>query len=137
MIAHPDNSTVCNGGTAIFTCIIDILNVSINTRDIKWQRIREDHNTTVMISHGVRRFNVVNNISEGTLTSVVMITNVRSTDMGPYWLELKITNESMTSDTGFLNVPNGMYVRRVYPFTGLDWTTGLSFLFLCTFKRLS
>ena len=46
-----------------------------------------------------------------TLTSVLMITDVRSIDIGPYWCVLMITDElTMESNIAFLNiVPNGMY----------------------------
>ena len=119
MIIQPDNTTVCKGGsinpTAVFTCEMEILNVNVSLVDVKWWRIRNDLNggsvNITVNTQALARLNVNNSISQGTLTSVLMITNVRSTDIGPYWCVLMITNELvMASNMAFLNIPNGTYV---------------------------
>ena len=115
VITQPDNATVCEGGTAVFTCTINITNATIDTMDAKWWRIRTDlNNDSVDVpvsTHALPRLNINNSISQNTLTSTLMITDVRSTDIGPYWCVLMITNElTMASNMAFLNiVPNGMY----------------------------
>ena len=116
VITQPNNTTICEGGTAVFTCVMDILNVSVSLADVKWWRTRTDlglnrYSVNVIIStQGLARLSLNNNISQDTLTSALMITNVRSSDIGPYWCVLMITNESMmASNIAFLNIaPNGM-----------------------------
>ena len=113
VITQPDNTTVCEGGTAVFTCTMNITNATINTMDAKWWRIRTDlNNDSVDVpvsTHALPRLNINNSISQNTLTSVLMITNVKSSHIGPYWCVLMITNElTMASNMAFLNiVPNG------------------------------
>ena len=118
MITQPDNTTVCEGGTAVFTCEMDILNVNVSLVDVKWWRIRTDQPSIniPVNTHGLVRFSVNNSISQDTLTSALMITNVRSTDIGSYWFVLMINNElMMASNMAFLNiVPNGMYVCMLH-----------------------
>ena len=116
MITQPDNATVCEGGAADFTCVINITNVS-ESIGVKWWRIRKDQNSgNVSIgTQGITRHNVINNINNinDILTSVLMITDVRTTDIGPYWCVL-ITNElTIASNMAFLNIaPNGMYIIK-------------------------
>ena len=111
VITQPDNTTACEGGTAIFTCVVDIHNVSIDTRNTNWWRTRIDHNHSmpikiVLTASGHR---TVNSISEHRLTSLLMITNVKLTHKGPYWL--KFNKSRNLSDVAYLSVtPNGMYV---------------------------
>ena len=111
VITQPDNTTVCEGGTAVFTCEMDILNVNVSPVDVKWRRRRIYQAVNVTVNtQGLPRLNVNNSISQGTLTiaSVLMITDVRSTDIGPYWCVLMINNELIAaSNMAFLNI--GMY----------------------------
>ena len=107
VITQPDNTTACEGGTAIFTCVVDIHNVSIDTRNINWWRKRIDQNSSpIKVAFTAAGHRTVNSINGYRLTSLLMITNVKSTHIGPYWL-----NESRNlSDVAYLSVtPNGMY----------------------------
>ena len=113
MITQPHNTTACVGGTVMFTCVIDTSNVNISTVDISWWRKRRDHNNNLlpdplMISqHGPIRSRIINSITGGNLTSVLLINDVRSSDAGPYWLSLMDTENSTIA---FLSiVPNGMH----------------------------
>ena len=114
VITQPDNITVCEGGTAVFTCEMDILNVDVSLVEVKWLRTREDQNLNITVNtQGLRRLNVNNSISQGTLTSAFVITDVRSSDIGPYWCILMVTDEStMASNMVFLNFPNGTYIAK-------------------------
>ena len=108
MITQPDNTTVCEGGTAVFTCVMDILNVNISIEDIRWWRKRDDNNMTRMLSSTVTRYNITNIISEHRLASVLMIINVRLADLGPYWLGLT-AKENRLCNNAFLSIaPNGI-----------------------------
>ena len=106
VITQPDNTTTCEGGIVVFTCVIDIRNVNISTEDIRWWRIREDINKVAMLPPSFKRYNITNNISELRLTSVLMITDVRLVDLGSYWLGLTIFNERLCNKA-FLSI--GMY----------------------------
>ena len=109
VITQPVNTTACEGGTAIFTCIVDIHNTSIVTKTTQWWRTRIDVNfpLPIKIAFTASRHNTVNSINGHRLTSLLMITNVKLTHRGPYWLKL---NESRNlSDVAYLSVtPNGM-----------------------------
>ena len=114
VITQPASTTACVGGTAVFTCVMDIPNVNISILDITWWRIRNsDAHWIRIISKAVRRLNVNNSINQGTLTSAFMITDVRSIDVGPYLFILMIPNKfAMGSNMAFLNiVTSGMYVN--------------------------
>ena len=110
VITQPDNITVCEGGTAVFTCEMDSLNVNVSLVDAKWWRTREDQNLVnfTINTYALARLNVNNSISQGALTSALIITDVRSTDIGSYWCVLKITDELViSSNMAFLNISNG------------------------------
>ena len=110
VITQPVNITACEGGTAIFTCIVDIHNTSIVTRKTQWWRTRIDQKIPFpfKIAFTASRHHTVNSINGYRLTSLLMITDVKLTHRGPYWLKL---NESRNlSDVAYLSVtPNGMY----------------------------
>ena len=112
VITQPDNITVCEGGTAVFTCVMDILNVSINTEDINWWRIRIDHKGLTEITETVTRYTISNDINGHELTSALMITNVRLGDMGPYWPGL--IDDNQLCSMAFLSTVNGTYVCVSY-----------------------
>ena len=114
VITQPDNTTVCEGGTAVFTCVVDIiLNVNINTEDISWWRIRTDHDSVILITETVTRYIISNDINEHRVTSVLTITNLRLADMGPYWPGL--TDDNQLCSMAFLSVvlQNGMCVYHI------------------------
>ena len=116
MIAQPVNTTVCVGETAMFTCVLDIQNVSMDMRRnyyVRWCRTRIDENfhaSNISIpQRGTPRFNITNTISNNTLTSFLNITDVIWAHRGPYWL--KWNNEDI-SNMAFLSITsNGTYVR--------------------------
>ena len=116
VITQPDNTTTCKGGAAVFTCIMDIRNVSISIEDIRWWRKREDNNMTITLSPNLKRYNITNIINEHKLTSFLVITDVRLVDFGPYWLGLTVKEERLCNNA-FLSivvVPNGMYLCILY-----------------------
>ena len=108
VITQPDNTTACARGTAVFTCVVEFQNVNISTEDIKWWRIRIDvvSNAPLFIRENIR-FIVTSNISGGVLTSVLMITDLRTAFIGPYWLGM--VDGTQLSNVAYLSiVPNGM-----------------------------
>ena len=114
VITQPVNTTGCVGETAMFTCVLDIQNVSMDMKNyvLLWYRTRIDENFhAANISIPQRRtprFNITNTISNNRLTSVLNITDVTWTHGGPYWL--KWNNEDI-SNMAFLSVAsNGKYM---------------------------
>ena len=116
VFTHPGNTTVCEGGTAVFTCVMNIENVMISENDISWWTMRRDHNNNAlepaMINvAGVLKLNISNDIKQRKVTSIFTITDVRQNYVGPYWLILMVSNEQTRSNTAFLNIaPNGTYI---------------------------
>ena len=110
MITQPDNTTTCVGGTAVFTCVMDILNVNISTVDIRWWRMRISlPQSPLPVAEAVKRYTISNSINEHRVTSVVTITDVRLLDMGPYWPGL--TDDKQLCNMAFLSIlENGMCV---------------------------
>ena len=107
MITQPVNTTGCVGETAVFTCVLDIQNLSMDMRKhyvLEWYRTRIDDNFPAKnesIPQHSRRFNITNTINVNTLTSVMNITNVTLYHKGPYWL--KGNNEDICS-MAFLSI---------------------------------
>ena len=94
VVDQPDNVTVCVGGTAFFTCVVDITNVIISKGDVRWWRKRTDVSSGILlISENNVRYKVTNSINDQRLNSTLMITHVISTLSGPYWPGLTRGNE--------------------------------------------
>ena len=112
VITQPDNTTTCEGGTAVFTCVVDILNVNINTVDIRWWRIRLDQTSSqpLPVTETVTKYTISNSINEHRVTSVLMITDVGSEHMGPYWPGL--IDKKQLCSMAFLSITlqNGTYM---------------------------
>ena len=109
VITQPRNVTGCVGGSAMFTCMMEFQNVSIRRKDIKWWRKRTDvaPDTHLLLRENLRLC-VTTNISEGILISVLMMTELKPSFVGPYWLGM--ANDTQLSDMAFLNIiPHGMY----------------------------
>ena len=95
----------------MFTCVMNTtVNISIDS--INWWRIRIDIGYSLPLQIRTRSnniFSIASNISGGILTSVLMITGLRSALIGPYWVE--VANGTQLSDMAFLSiVASGTYV---------------------------
>ena len=112
VITQPDNTTVCEGGTVVFTCVMDILNVNISTVDIRWWRMRIRSLSPLLITEVVKRYNISNYTNEHRVTSVLTITDVIPLDTGPYWPGL--TDDKQICNMAFLSIlQNGMCVLYI------------------------
>ena len=110
MITQPENATACVGGTAMFTCVMDIHNINISAKDVYWWRIRTDNNNPypLILKHCFPRLNISTSINGHRLTSILIIYDVTSVFNGPYWLGLFSTEGS--SDKAYLSITaNGMH----------------------------
>ena len=111
MITQPNNVTGYVGGTAMFTCKMESKNVNVSMEDIMWWRRRIDDDSYIprpIRTQGNNVFSIISNISGGILTSVLMITDLRTAFIGPYWVGMTGGERHFPlSDMAFLSiVPN-------------------------------
>ena len=118
MITQPHNVTGCVGRTVMFTFVMEFQNVSISIEDVKWWRRRIDDASNISLlvdTKGNNLFSITSNIINETLTSVLMITELRSGFTGPYWLEVADGAQMIMSAVAFLSIgPSGMTLLCVY-----------------------
>ena len=103
----------------MFTFVMEFQNVNISIEDIKWQRNRTDdayvNNPQIIRTLGSNLFSITSSISAGMLTSVLMITGLRSAHVGPYWVEVADGAQLIMSAVAFLSIgPSGMTLLCVY-----------------------
>ena len=82
VISEPDNVTVCEGGEAAFTCVLDS---SLISNGIQWYRFIKDTSTTEMVPFGGDNINLMFTIGSTTSSSLT-ITNVIKSDTGYFWV---------------------------------------------------
>ncbi|XP_065910714.1 tyrosine-protein kinase receptor TYRO3-like isoform X2 [Dysidea avara] len=75
---QPRDVTVCNGGVAVFTCVVDRNSTDITSDDVMWQMIRISGGISTLSTSltGGIRFNITTTISGDILTSIFTITGV-------------------------------------------------------------
>ena len=81
VISEPDDVTVCEGKAAVFTCVLDITDSSLNSDDIQWYRFINETHTTEMINQ-----QDTTSITNNRLNSSLTIANVRKSYTGYYWV---------------------------------------------------
>ena len=106
VITQPLNTTVCMNEKAMFTCVLDVTDVSIDMSDISWWRSRTNQPVVVQ-PKGNNRFSVNNTGNSYRITSVLMIANVLMHHVGAYWLRLN-DNEDI-SNMAFLSITSKGY----------------------------
>ena len=75
--AQPSDVTVCNGGAAVFTCVVDRNGSNISNDDVMWQQIRMSGSiSTLSTSLTGVPFNITTTISGDILTSTLTVTGV-------------------------------------------------------------
>jgi len=73
---QPSDVTLCTGGVAVFTCVVDRNGTYITSNDVMWKQIRRGGSTLTLstsINRGVP-FNITTTISGDMLTSTLIIT---------------------------------------------------------------
>jgi len=72
---QPSDVTMCTGGVAVFTCVVDRNGTNITSDDVMWQQIRVVGATsTLSTSNRGVPFNITTTISGDILTSTLTIT---------------------------------------------------------------
>jgi len=64
--------SLCTGGVAVFTCVVDRNGTNITNGDVLWEQIRVGGGTTTLHNRG--SFNTITTISGDILTSTLTIT---------------------------------------------------------------
>ena len=107
---QPRDVTVCNGGVAVFTCVVDRNSTDITSDDVMWQMIRISGGISTLSTSltGGIRFNITTTISGDILTSIFTITGV--------------TDSSVLGTSSYRCVVNDMMSRNasLYISTGTD-----------------
>ena len=99
MISQPDNVTICEGGGAVFTCV---LNSNIRSDDVQWYRFIKDTSTTEMVDPNGGNINLLTHTNGNTINSSLTITNAIKSDTGYFWVgtpSLNVCNASLTVGT--------------------------------------
>ena len=93
MINEPDddNITICEGGGAVFTCV---LNSNIGN-NVQWYRYMKDTSTTEIVDVN----NIILTHTGDTINSSLTITNATKSHTGYYWVgtsSVNVCNVSLT-----------------------------------------
>ena len=99
VISQPDDVTICEGGGAVFTCVLDITD---DNDDVQWYRLIND-TTTEMVDPNGENINFMTVTMENNATSSSLtITNAIKSYTGYFWVRtssLIICNASLTVTT--------------------------------------
>ena len=101
----PDDVTRCEGEDAVFTCVLDTTNNSINSDDVQWYRLVKDTGITEMVDQQDSIIHFTTSTINNTLTSQLTITNTRKSHTGYYWVgtsSFNVCNVSLTVLTSML-----------------------------------
>ena len=99
VISQPDDVTACEGGQAVFTCV---LNSTVGD-NVQWYRFIKDTGTIEMVVPNAGNFKMANHNNSRNLTTSLTITNTRKSHTGYYWVRTSssvVCNVSLTVVTG-------------------------------------
>ena len=96
---QPSDVTVCTGGVAVFTCVVDRNGTNITSDVLIWQQIRVGGSTSTL-STSIRGvpFNITTTISGDILTSTLTITGVTDNNGLETSLYRCVVNDMMSRD---------------------------------------
>jgi len=69
---QPSDVTLCTGGVAVFTCVVDRNGTSITSDDVKWEQIRVGGDTSILRT--ISLIIITTTLSGDILTSTLKIT---------------------------------------------------------------
>ena len=110
---EPDDVTICEGGGAVFSCVLNTTNTNISSDDVQWYRFIKNTGTTEMINPNGTSIAFVTNHSGNVLTTILTITNAMKSYTGYYWVRL-LSNFSCNMS---VTVGTSTYANRVLPYT--------------------
>ena len=100
---QPRDVTVPLGGTAVFTCLVE-LNANVNNDDVQWDHMGS--NITYFSTNPCKVINDYYGVTQ--LNSTLIITNVRREHVGPYQFVLDLNDDVVMSRRATLTVLIGM-----------------------------
>ena len=111
IITQPSDVTVCTGGVAVFTCVLDMNgNGDITSDNVIWEQIRVGGSTaTIYMLTGAVPFNITTTISGDILTSTLLITGVTDSNALGTSLYHCVVNDMMSRNAS-LHVLSGTCV---------------------------
>jgi len=94
---QPSNVTVCIGGVAVFTCVVDKNGTNVTSDDVTWEQIRVGGGTSTL-STSIRGvpFNITTTISGDILTSTLTITGATDSNTLGTSLYRCVVNDMMS-----------------------------------------
>ena len=102
-MTQPSDVTVCTGGVAVFTCVVDRNGTGIISDDVMWQQMRMDGIiSTLSTSLTGIPFNTTTNISGDILTSILTITGVTDSNVLGTSLYRCVVNDMMSRNASSL-----------------------------------
>ena len=99
VIRQPADGTICEGGGAVFTCV---LNSNIRSDDVQWYRFIKDTSTTEMVDSNGGNINFLTHTNNGSTNSSLTITNAIRSYTGYFWVgtpSFNVCNASLTVGT--------------------------------------
>ena len=110
-VDKPDDITICEGGGAVFNCVLNTTNTNISSGDVQWYRFIKNTGTTEIINPNGTSLTFTTNHSGNVLTTNLTITNAVTSYAGYYWVKLLSNFSCNTSVT----VGTSTYVNRILP----------------------
>ena len=136
MISQPDDVTICEGGGAVFTCV---LNSNIRSDDVQWYRFIKDTSTTEMVDPNGENINFLTHTNGSTINSSLTITNAIKSYTGYFWvgtLSLNACSVSLTVGTSMYIVYVHKYVDRVKMYVHIRNIHVMLQIFFSIFARM-
>ena len=132
--AQPRDVTVCTGGVAVFTCVVDWNGTDITCDDVMWQQIRMNGGISTLSTSLTGRvpFNITTTVSGDILTSTLTITGVTHSNTLGTSLYHCVVNDMMSRDASPL-ISTGTESQIMCTCSSFVWKNTLS-LSVCVIK---
>ena len=116
---QPSDVTVCTGGVAVFTCVMDRNGTNITSDDVMWQQIRPEGSTsTLSTSLGGLPFIIITTISGDILNSTLTVRGVAvGNALGTSLYRCVVPVSNMKSRNASLQFSTGTTSMRIYRHT--------------------
>ena len=105
---QPNDVVVPPGGTAVFTCVVDLGRQTANTDDVKWNNmgkvITRSSTDPYMVNNDFENFG-----QDSQLNSRLTIKNVNTQHAGLYQFLLRLNDGDVMSRNASLNLLTGTY----------------------------
>ena len=124
---QPSDVAVPSGGTAVFTCVVDLRDRNANTDDIKW-----DSMGNAITRASTDPYMVENDFEEGDqLISTLTIKNVNTQHAGLYQFVLSLNDCDVMSREAFLTILTGRKILHLFLFVLVQIVLKINGQYLC------